>query len=116
MQFGRSGTPTWASGDWDASGTTDLADMARLQANLGNPAIVPGSPAAAAVVTSTRRTDNQVLQEDSNDAVGTRAVSARRLRRSDVSTLVDDVFAAENADQHTLRVARVRRAAAVCSR
>lgn len=51
VQFGRAGTPTWASGDWDASGTTDLADMAKLQANLGNPATAPGSPAAAAFVT-----------------------------------------------------------------
>jgi hypothetical protein len=45
MQFGRMGAATWASGDWDGSGTTDLADLARLQTNFG-PAT--GSPAASA--------------------------------------------------------------------
>jgi hypothetical protein len=44
-QFGRTGPATWASGDWDISGSTDLADLARLQANFSQSA---GSPTAAA--------------------------------------------------------------------
>lgn len=99
MQFGRTGTPTWASGDWDASGTTDLADMAKLQANLGNPATVPVGPAAANAVVMGARLEAAKIK-------------TRRLGRNLVATAAVDSIHGDAAETRILSARYSRTASA----
>lgn len=88
LQFGRSGAATWAGGDWDASGATDLADLAMLQANLAAPA--PESPAVAvsaeAIVASARRV-GAASRGEAPRAVATPARAARQTPSSEAASL-----------------------------
>ncbi|RIK82215.1 MAG: hypothetical protein DCC68_06955 [Planctomycetota bacterium] len=119
LQFGRSGPATWGGGDWNASGATDLADLAVLQANLVPPA--PPSPQAAsaeAIVVKTVRSGAGVRSDVSRTAA-TLVRAARRtpagndtpLRavrraREIIASQTLDLLATDAATEHLQRAAR----------
>jgi regulation of enolase protein 1 (concanavalin A-like superfamily) len=117
--FGRGGVAAWQVGDFDASGTTGVEDLARLQANLGSIASAPspGAPAASAPSASAPSASAIVQRFAAASAPlpVTRALRATARRSATPrASIVDAAVAslvAEPAALHVRRATTARRSA-----
>jgi hypothetical protein len=101
--FGRSSSPSWATGDFDGSGATDLADLAMLQANLDVSAASPLGPAAAdalvvAVELKSGSVSNRGFAAERPRNAGSGQVAVHAFRRSASPT--NGATADQSSDPH----------------